>query len=65
MTTRTELEIMVTAYNHILKPRVEKMNNVLLLRNVHPNHRSQFAYRLYKEHNLSKSKALEFTDMTK
>jgi hypothetical protein len=62
MITRKELEVMVTSYNKILKTRVQTMNITLLLRNVHPDYRSRFAYQLWKERQISRVKAMEFTN---
>ena len=63
MTTIQELHIMVIAYNRILQSRVNQMNIVQLLRNVHPAYRSLFASQLYKEGKLSKSEEKEFIEI--
>ena len=62
MTTIQELHIMVIAYNRILNSRVNQMNIVQLLRNVHPAYRSLFAGQLYREGKLSKSEEMEFIE---
>ena len=62
MTTIQELHIMVIAYNRILNGRVNQMNIVQLLRNVHPAYRSLFASQLYREGKLSKSEKMEFIE---
>ena len=63
MTTIQKLHIMVIAYNRILQSKVNQMNIVQLLRNVHPAYRSLFASQLYKEGKLSKSEEMEFIEI--
>ena len=63
MTTIQELHIMVIAYNRILNSRVNQMDIMQLLRNLHPAYRSLFASQLYKEGKLSKSEEKEFIEI--
>jgi hypothetical protein len=59
--TRKELEDSVISTNIHLRRDVKTMDIKQLLRNVHPNYRSDFAFRLMKENKLTKSEAGEFT----
>jgi hypothetical protein len=61
MTTRQEIEINVCAVNSALKSKVEKMTLIELLRNCHPSPRSDWARKLYKDKQLTKEEANEFT----
>jgi len=58
-----ELQYFVIAHNKILKNEVFKMTPVILLRNVHPLYRGEFAYSLYKKNVISKEEAREFVKM--
>lgn len=58
---RRELENNVTSVNSPLREKVKIMDNVELLRNVHPMYRSDFAYKLLKEKAITADEAKEFT----
>jgi len=58
---RKELERFVYSTNIILKDKVETMDIILLLRNVHPFWRSDLATRLKNENMISRDEASEFT----
>jgi hypothetical protein len=63
MSTRSELQILVSSTNKVLKDKVQTMGHIELLRNVHPMFRSDYAFKLLKEKEISKAEALEFIKM--
>jgi hypothetical protein len=60
-TLRQELELCVWAWNTPLKSVVKSMNNIILLRNVSPSCRGDYAMRLFKENMITKEECREFT----
>jgi hypothetical protein len=58
---RIELEHAVIAWNKYLSGVVSKMGNILLLRNVNPSIRSDYAYRLKEAGLISPEDVKEFT----
>jgi hypothetical protein len=61
MTTREHIEIDVCAVNTVLREKVSTMSLVELLCNCHPLHRGEWAYKLYREKQLTKEEASKFT----
>lgn len=59
-TLRKDIEYNVIAMNSCLKSTVEFMDNIILLRNVHPLYRSDFAYALLRNNMITKEEAKEF-----
>lgn len=57
---RRELETWVTSMNSPLKESVKEMSLIILLRNVHPSVRADFAYRLKDLEMLKPEEAKEF-----
>lgn len=60
-TLRRELENSAVSTNSPLREKVKIMDNIELLRNVHPLYRSDFAYKLLKEKAITTDEAKEFT----
>jgi hypothetical protein len=60
MTTRQEIENDVRACNSVLNDMVAGMSLIELLCNCHPMNRAEYAYRLYKEKELTKVEASQF-----
>jgi len=56
-----ELERLVVSTNKVLKPAVSYMSVIELLRNVHPNWRSDYAYKLRDAAMIHPSEVSEFT----
>lgn len=59
--TRTELKQSVISTNKVLRDSVNEMSNVILLRNVHPSYRSDYAAKLLHEGKLTREQAKEFS----
>lgn len=57
---RQEMELAATSTNKYLKDVVYNMDNIALLRNMHPYLSSYFADRLYMEHLINLDQAGEF-----
>lgn len=57
---RKDIEHNVIAMNRYLKSAVGFMDNVILLRNLHPSFRSDFAYALLRNNMITKEEAKEF-----
>jgi hypothetical protein len=62
---RTELERFVYAWNTPLKEAVKTMDLIILLRNMHPSHRSVFATELKNAGMLSEENGREFIKYTR
>lgn len=60
MMTLHTLRVTVIATNKMLREAVNKMNPIILLRNVHPAYRADFATQLAKEEVITKEEAHEF-----
>ena len=60
MTTRHELQRTIVATNKVLEEAVREMDDLILLRNVHPNFRSDYAARMLKESLITREEAKEF-----
>lgn len=58
--TRKELENWVVATNCNLREVTGGMDLIILLRNAWPPYRADYAYRLYKEGEITKEQAKEF-----
>ena len=58
---RREMELIVVSQNDPLRPVVNKMDWILLLRNIHPIYRREYAHILFKEDEITKDEAREFT----
>ena len=58
---RREMELIVVSQNAPLRPVVNKMDWILLLRNIHPIYRGAYAHILFKEDEITKDEAREFT----
>jgi len=58
---RREMELIVVSQNAPLRPVVNKMDWILLLRNIHPIYRGAYAHILFKEDEITKDEACEFT----
>lgn len=61
MTTRKEIELHVTATNVHLRETVENMDILILLRNLHPTLRSDYARKLHQEEVITEAQMREFT----
>jgi hypothetical protein len=59
-TLRHELKNMVIAENSYLKEAVGKMSNIILLRNVHPLYRADFASKLKNAGIITEEQSKEF-----
>ena len=59
-TTRQEIENDVRGVNSVLRNIIAEMSLVELLCNCHPICRGEYAYRLYKEKQLTKAEASQF-----
>ena len=60
---RLELELFVASCNICLKDVVDQMDNIILLRNVHPVYRAIFASAMLDQKMISKLEASEFVIM--
>lgn len=58
---RREMELIVVSQNDPLRTVVNKMDWILLLRNIHPIYRGKYAHILFKEDEITKDEAREFT----
>jgi len=65
MTTLEKLRLDVIATNKYLREVVGNMTTLILLRNLHPNLRSEYAFDLYKEKVLTKDEINEFVKLQK
>ena len=65
MMTLHTLRVTVIATNKMLREAVNEMNPIILLRNVHPTYRGDFASRLYHEEVITKDEAHEFVRIVK
>ncbi|NMC60069.1 MAG: hypothetical protein GYA51_11930 [Candidatus Methanofastidiosa archaeon] len=65
MTTIEKLRLDVISTNNTLREVVGNMTVLVLLRNVHPSLRSEYAFELYKEKVLTKDEINEFTKTQK
>jgi hypothetical protein len=61
MTTRKFLESLVISINAPLRSVVKDMDLIILLRNMHPIERGYCAHELYRNGELTKEQAREFT----
>lgn len=61
MNTRKEIELLVVAHNYPLRESVATMDIIILLRNLHPSFRSDYATRLMREDVITQDQAAEFT----
>lgn len=61
MSTRREIELLVVAHNKPLRESVVEMNIIILLRNLHPSFRPDYASRLMREGVITEAQAVEFT----
>jgi hypothetical protein len=64
-TLRKDIEYNVIAMNSCLKSVVGFMDNVILLRNLHPSYRSDFAYALLRNGMITKEEAKEFVKLVR
>lgn len=62
---RKDIEHNVIAMNRYLKSAVGFMDNVILLRNLHPSYRSDFAYALLRNNMITKEDAHEFVKLVR
>lgn len=61
LTVRKEVEHIVVAHNKWLREAVETMTDVILLRNLHPLLRSDYAHKFFQYNLITKDEAVEFT----
>ena len=57
---RKEMECFVTACNNVLRETVGSMDWLILLRNIHPAYRADYARKLYDNKEITKDEAREF-----
>jgi len=59
ITIRQEMELNAIAHNCFLKDTVNKMSDIILLRNIHPLDLYEFAKQLYRQNQLSEKELKE------